>query len=191
MIIELPNYISPDEIKTIREAIQPYTKGVSYTYNREGTTVLVSKTPELKEIDDKLQAIFSHVYINTIAPRFKPALESGDQGYEYHVYKPGDICHYHVDSEIAQSTDRNGFQLRYASVILHLTTNEDGGDLIFPSQNKIVKTEAGKIVVFPPYGMFGHYTTPSNTPREVIVAWFIYKNVTVNLNEESGIYANR
>jgi predicted 2-oxoglutarate/Fe(II)-dependent dioxygenase YbiX len=191
MIIELPNYISAEEVAEIREAVKPYSNDPTYTYNREGTTVLISKIPELKELDIKLQAIFSRLYGNTIAPRYKPALASGDQGYEYHLYRSGDICHYHTDSEIAESTDRSCFQLRYASVILHLSTNEDGGDLIFPAQKQTVKTEAGKIVVFPPYGAFGHYTTPSSKPREVIVAWFVYKNVTVNFNEESGIYANR
>ena len=191
MIIELPNYISEEEVANIREAVKPYSNDPTYTYNREGTTVLISKLPELAELDKKLQGIFSRLYGNTIAPRYKPALASGDQGYEYHVYRPGDICHYHIDSEVAQSTDRTCFQLRYASVILHLTTNEDGGDLIFPAQNKQIKTEAGKVVIFPPYGMYGHYTNPSNTPREVIVSWFVYKNATVNLNESSGIYANR
>jgi predicted 2-oxoglutarate/Fe(II)-dependent dioxygenase YbiX len=191
MIIEMPNFVSAEDVSNIREAIAPYVNQPTYTYNREGTSVLISRTPELKELDLKLQGIFSSVYGNVIAPRYKPALPSGDQGYEYHVYRPGDICHYHIDTEIAQSTDRSCFHLRYASVILHLTTNEDGGDLVFPAQKQSVKTEAGKIVVFPPYGMFGHYTTPSSTPREVIVSWFIYKTATVNLNEGSGIYATR
>jgi hypothetical protein len=191
MIIEMPNYISADDVANIREAVLPYINKPTYTYNREGTSVLISKTPELIDIDKKLQGIFSSLYGNVIAPRYKPALASGDQGYEYHIYRPGDICHYHIDSEVAQATDRSRFQLRYASVILHLTTNEDGGDLIFPAQKQSIKTEAGKIVVFPPYGMYGHYTTPSSTPREVIVSWFIYKNATINLNEDGGIYAAR
>jgi hypothetical protein len=191
MIIEMPNYISADDVASIREAVLPYINKPTYTYNREGTSVLISKTPELIDIDKKLQGIFSSLYGNVIAPRYKPALASGDQGYEYHIYRPGDICHYHIDSEVAQATDRSRFQLRYASVILHLTTNEDGGDLIFPAQKQSIKTEAGKIVVFPPYGMYGHYTTPSSTPREVIVSWFIYKNATINLNEDGGIYAAR
>jgi hypothetical protein len=69
--------------------------------------------------------------------------------------------------------------LRYASVTLHLNTVHEGGELVFPAQNKKVKTEEGKIVIFPPYGMFGHYTTPSEEPREVVVTWFIYANMVV------------
>jgi hypothetical protein len=55
----------------------------------------------------------------------------------------------------------------------------EGGELIFPEQNKSIKTEEGKLVIFPPYGMYGHYTTPSNEPREVIVAWFVYDGINV------------
>jgi len=58
----------------------------------------------------------------------------------------------------------------------------EGGELVFPVQNKKIKTEVGKIVVFPPYGMYQHYTTPSDEPREVIVSWFVYNNLTVCKN---------
>ena len=42
------------------------------------------------------------------------------------------------------------------------------------------KTVKGKVVIFPPYGMYGHYVTPSSTPREVIVSWFVYQGITIN-----------
>jgi hypothetical protein len=69
--------------------------------------------------------------------------------------------------------------LRYASVVLHLNSIEVGGDLVFSNQNKTIKTEAGKVVIFPPYGMFEHYSTSADVPREVIVTWFVYNNVRV------------
>jgi hypothetical protein len=69
--------------------------------------------------------------------------------------------------------------LRYASVILHLNTVREGGELVFPEQNVKIQTEEGKLVVFPPYGMYGHYTTPSNETREVIVSWFVYNGINV------------
>jgi hypothetical protein len=191
MIIEMPEYVSKEDVEFIRENIRPFIKNRTYTYNREGSTIQVTKTPELKHVDDKLHAIFTSVYGNTIAPRFKPALASGDSGYEYHLYYPGDICHYHVDTEIAQNSDRSGFDLRYATVILNLNTIETGGELVFPAQNKIIKAEAGKITVFPPYGMFGHYTTPAEIDREIVLVWFVYKSVSVTINQESGIYASR
>ena len=110
-------------------------------------------------------------------PRFAPMYKSCDTGYDYHVYNPNDICNIHSDGEILKN------KLRYASVVLHLNTVEDGGELIFPNHNKKIKTEEGKVVIFPPSSSFLHYTTPSNTPREVIVSWFCYANVKVDVQE--------
>jgi hypothetical protein len=98
-----------------------------------------------------------------------------------HIYNPNDICRYHVDGELHDITKQQTL-LRYASVVIHLNTVTEGGELVFPNQNKSIKTEEGKLVVFPPYGMYGHYTTPSNQVREVIVSWFVYDGLTVNKN---------
>jgi hypothetical protein len=175
MIIELPNYLSIDEVKKIKESVKPYIQtNRPTTYNRDGNTVCISKIDALKDLDNKLHNIFLNIQTNVVASRYKPSYKSGDSGYEYHIYNPGEICHYHGDGEF----DSDGF-IRYASVIIHLSTIKEGGELIFPSQNKIIKTEAGKVVIFPPYTMFGHYTTPSNEPREVLVSWFIYTNKRV------------
>lgn len=170
MIIELPNYVSLDVIEEIRASVKPHINtNTLNTYNRDGNTVLISKIDTLKNLDTKIHDIFLNLQKDIIQNRYKPFRPSGDSGYEYHIYNPGDICHYHTDGEI----DDAGF-IRYASVTVHLNTVKEGGELIFPEQNKTIKTEAGKIVVFPPYGMYGHYTTPSSEPREVLVSWFIY-----------------
>ena len=104
--------------------------------------------------------------------RFKPQFDSADSGYEYHRYNAGEQCLHHADGEVI-----NGL-LRYASVIIHLSTND--GETIFPQQNKKIKTEEGKVVVFPPYGGFGHYVSPSTTARDVLVSWFVYAGVSIN-----------
>jgi hypothetical protein len=179
MIIELPNYLSLDMVEEIRVSVKPYINTNTPTaYNRDGNTVCLSKINTLKNLDTKLHNIFLNLQNNVIKQRYRPIGPSGDSGYEYHIYNPGDICRYHTDGEI----DSNGF-IRYASVVVHLNTVKEGGELIFPEQNKTVKTEAGKIVVFPPYGMFGHYTTPSSEPREILVSWFIYTDKIVINNE--------
>jgi hypothetical protein len=85
------------------------------------------------------------------------------------------VCHTHSDGEAVSGL------LRYASVVMHLNTIEEGGELVFPNQNKSVKTEEGKVVIFPPYGMFEHYSTPADVAREVIVTWFVYNNVRVEV----------
>jgi predicted 2-oxoglutarate/Fe(II)-dependent dioxygenase YbiX len=181
LILEFPNYLDSETTKQIREAIKPFVSSKKETvYNRDGNTVNITGVPELKDLDNKLYEIFTKVQKTIIQNRYKPLLSSADSGYEYHLYNPNDICHYHSDGEIGGFKDTNNKTLlRYASVILHLNTVYDGGELIFPEQNKSIKTEEGKLVIFPPYGMYGHYTTPSNEPREVIVTWFVYDGINV------------
>jgi hypothetical protein len=182
MILEFPNYISTEVVKRIRDSVKPFIDPSRPTkYNRDGYTVNISRTLELKELDNELHNIFSKIQHDIVQHRYSPIYNSGDEGYEYHIYNPNDICRYHVDSEF-QDTNVQQTTLRYASVVIHLNTVTEGGELVFPNQNKSIKTEEGKLVVFPPYGMFGHYTTPSNQVREVIVSWFIYQGLTVNKN---------
>lgn len=181
MIIEIPNAVGDAELKDIKEAVKPYIdSALPSTYNRDGKTVGISRIPELEHIDNYLHQLFARVQAEVIVHRYKPPFSSADSGYEYHLYRPGEICHYHADGEFSKSfvdPQPKDMFLRYASVTLHLNTVKEGGELVFPAQNKKVKTEAGKIVVFPPYGMFGHYTTPSEEPREVIVTWFVYEGI--------------
>ena len=179
MIIEIPNYLNTEIIKNIKEAVKPYIfKENSTTYNRDGNTVNITEIAELKELDNKLHTLFTDIQQNVIAQRFKPQFSSADTGYEYHIYHAGDICHYHGDGEVVSVKNKHSL-LRYASVVLHLNTVHQGGELVFPSIDKRIKTEEGKLVVFPPYGMFGHYTTPSNEDREILVSWFVYNNLSV------------
>jgi len=179
MILELNNYINSETIDSIKNEIDLYKKGKILSkysgYNRDGVTVPITKTPELKQLDEKLSVIFSEVSQNIVKLRYNPMYSIGDSGYEYHCYEPGEVCNLHTDGEITKSSSL----LRVASVIIHLNTIEKGGELIFPSQNKSIKTEKGKIVIFPPYGMYQHYTTPCDTKREVIVTWFVYNEIKV------------
>lgn len=176
MIIEIPNAVGVAEITQITDAVRPFSSLSSTTaFYRDGKTVHISKTPELKEVDSYLHSLFSKIQKNVVQHRYEPKFVSGDSGYEYHFYGAGETCKYHGDGEF--STGDQETYIRYASVVLHLNTVKEGGELVFPNQNKKIKTEAGKIVIFPPYWMFGHYTTPSEEPREVVVTWFIYDGI--------------
>ena len=179
MILEFPNYLDAETVKEIRDAVKPFiSHKKETTYNRDGNTVNITEILELKDLDNKLHGIFTKIQKDIVQQRFRPQGLSADSGYEYHLYHSNDICHHHVDGELS-NTKNDKTLLRYASVILHLNTVHEGGELIFPEQNKSVKTEEGKLVIFPPYGMYGHYTTPSNEPREVIVTWFVYDGINV------------
>lgn len=179
MILEFPNYLDLETTKEIKESVKPFISNKKETeYNRDGNTVRITNNPKLKNLDDKLHEIFIKIQTDIIQNRYKPTFSSADSGYEYHLYNPKEICHFHSDGEF-ENPKKNKTLLRYASVVLHLNTVHEGGELVFPSQNKSIKTEEGKLVIFPPYGMFGHYTTPSNETREVLVTWFVYNNVNV------------
>ena len=183
MILEFPNYVSDKDIDTILSAVHPHVEnGQTHVYNRDGKTVNITKTEELKEVDILLQDIFADLSKSLVTQRYRPIRSSADQDYEYHRYDKEQICHYHTDGEFSGDVNQ-GCLLRYASVILHLNTVKEGGELIFPAQNKAIKTEKGKIVVFPPYATYGHYTTPSPEVREVIVTWFVYSDVIVGINK--------
>jgi endo-1,4-beta-mannosidase len=178
MILQYKKYVSDEIVEEIQQKVLFFiNQSQETTYNRDGLTVCISKlapsNQSLLELDQKLSSMFNDLSLNIVNKRFKPQFSSGDSGYDYHLYRPGDICHHHADGEI------DGSMLRYATVILFLTDNDDG-ELVFPTQNIEIKPEKGKIVVFPPYGFFGHYSKPSVKNREIVMTWFVYDGVSVN-----------
>jgi endo-1,4-beta-mannosidase len=177
MILEYKNYVLDEFVDEVQSKVKPFLELVNRktTYNRDGLTVNITKTLELKELDKKLSVVFSKLSSEIVSKSFKPQFSSGDSGYEYHLYRPGDICRHHVDGEVDKS------MLRYATVILFLTDNDDG-ELVFPSQNIEIKPEKGKVVVFPPYGCFDHYAKSSVKNREILMTWFVYDDVEVKVN---------
>ena len=126
MIIELPGFVDTSLTSKIREAVKGHKpKFGHHAFNRDGKTVAITHVPELKEIDDKLSEIFQRVQQTIVRQRYKPIYPSADTGYEYHLYRPGDVCHHHADSEFSAPAD-DGSMLRYASVVLHLNTVNNG-----------------------------------------------------------------
>lgn len=184
MIIEIPNFLSKESIEKIKNAVKPFVDlQRPFCFNRDGKTVNISKTKGLEEIDLLLHKHFINLNEQVIKHRYNThGINTESSDYEYHIYNPGEIVHFHTDKEITflyGDTVKNSSKIRYASVTVHLSTNENGGELVFTAQNKHIKTEEGKAVVFPPYGMFGHYSTPSDKPREVIICWFVYSDYEV------------
>jgi hypothetical protein len=177
MIIELQNFVDKDIVEEIKDSVKLFLPKVkNHAYNRDGLSVNITQNEQLKNLDCKINEILSNLQSQILTQRYKPIYESGSSDFEYHLYEAGDVCQLHADSEFSQVNSKSSL-IRYASVILHLNTVKNGGELIFPNQNKSIKTESGKIVIFPPYGMYQHYTTPSIENREVIVTWFVYKNI--------------
>lgn len=188
MIYELPNFITEAQLEKIYAHLAPQltNENQEYTYKqgsyRDGQSIFISQNESLKDLDSFLLAeVFnSELLSGFINRRYAPNWPTGDSGYEFHRYAPGDLCHIHSDGEVPFHDTKSGeVLLRFASVVLHLNTPSSGGDLIFPGLNKTVKTEARKLVIFPPYGFAQHYTTESSDNRDVVVTWFVYKNLLV------------
>lgn len=185
MILEYPNFINDEQLSFIKDKLNTHTDNKSVVKKcsyRDGKTIFISQINELKDLDTFLhkEVFGSEQLLEYINRRYKPAFSSIDTGYEFHRYQPGDICNIHGDGEIIKF-DNNTSIVRFASLILHLNTPSNGGDLIFPGLNKTVKTEAKKIVIFPPYNFAQHYTTPSTENRDVIVTWFAYDKIKLIL----------
>ena len=179
MILEFDNFVDNAFIEEINSSVAPYIQSektkTRYAHNRDGRTVNISQIDDLRTIDNKICSFFSEFQRNVLKHRYNPQFLSADTGYEYHVYKPGDFCYIHQDGEVADQL------LRYATAILFLTDNEDG-ELIFPSQNIEIKPKKGKLVVFPPTGIFTHYSKPSKKERIILMTWFVYQGITVQKN---------
>lgn len=176
MILEFPNYADNTFVDKIQQNVKPFLSYVKKetAYNRDGLTLKITDEKELEDLDKEVSVFFSTLSNEVVKQRYKPSFNSGDTGYEYHLYRPGEMCHYHADSEICTKSSL----IRYATVILFLTDNDDGG-LVFPAQNVEVKPEKGKVVVFPPSGVFGHYSKPSVKDREILMTWFVYSDIKV------------
>jgi hypothetical protein len=73
MILEFPNHVSDKDIDTILSAVHPHVEnGQTHVYNRDGKTVNITKTEELKEVDKLLQDIFADVHKSLVSQRYRP-----------------------------------------------------------------------------------------------------------------------
>lgn len=183
MIYELNDYVSKDDLVYINKTINKHIKENENSFARKdnsyrhGKTILITGESELQELDKKIKDIISSL-MGFVERNYRPEYGVGDSGYEFHRYFPGDVCKTHQDNTMP-FIKRNGKSLiRFLSVVIHLNTPQEGGDIVFPDQGKVVKTEAGKVVLFPPYGFVPHYVTKSLENRDVIVTWLVYNGVT-------------
>lgn len=192
LVLEYPNFISSEKIDWIRKVMQKHMNLCSTnSYNREGNSIHITmqskNNNEMKEVDDYLFSVFGELS-KKISDIYKPRYDVSDSGYEYHVYPPGKICKEHADGEVCLGGSIYNPEvffdvslLRYATAVIYLTDNKDGGELVFPDAGVKVSPESGKAVVFPPYGFYRHYSTQAKENREIIMTWFVYSNINVRI----------
>jgi hypothetical protein len=183
MIFNVKDAVPKDLLEKIRygvtDELLSSNANVLGAYNRTGKTLNISNTPELKQLDIQICEFITKLSEEFIHYRFNPQFTSGDSGYEFHRYEPGDMCLVHADQEFAFKQNNTSL-LRYATVVLHLNTVTVGGETVFPHQNKSFPTIEGQVLVFPPYGGYQHYVTPSTERRDILMTWMVYNGITVN-----------
>jgi hypothetical protein len=78
----------------------------------------------------------------------------------------------HVDgvSDGMGKTDK-----RTLSIIVSLNDDYEGGEIVFPVQNREIKLKKGQVILFPPYWTHPHYTNDlkNNTYRYTLNSWFL------------------
>lgn len=183
MITLLKNVIPAELTQKIRARCAMYLDVNSYsfnhTYNRAGKTVTVGKTPELQDLDEELAAFIRILINRSIVNLYRPSFGVADTGYEFHRYEAGDFCLVHADEDVSFEETATTSLLRFATIILHLNTVSEGGETIFPNQNKKYKTIEGQILIFPPTGLYPHYTTPANETRDILMTWLVHRDIRV------------
>ena len=182
MIYAIQNAIPPELLQQIKsnitdELIASKTKPFGRHY-RVGSTVNISKNENLVSLDADICKFVKKLSEEFVEVRYKPPFSGGDSGYEFHRYMPGEMCLTHGDGECIFNEDNTSL-LRYATVIMHLNTVKNGGETVFPNQNKSFSTVEGQVLIFPPYAGYQHYVTPSEEVRDIVMTWLVYSNITV------------
>ena len=174
MFLEINNFLDNNFCNEIIQNCTSFLKKDDVdSGNREGSTVNITKTPELKNLDKILNNKFKEITLKKLIHTFnidnKTPLK--DSNFEFHRYKKGDQLYTHGDGIHFPSEEI--FNPRILSLVVNLTDNENA-DLIFPRYNKKIKTEKGKLTVFLPNSCYEHYmNNNSNKDRDVLVTWLI------------------
>jgi hypothetical protein len=66
MIIELPKFVSKEEVAFISNGVKPYLPETSHTYNRDGKSVFITKTPELSDVDSVISKIIMRLQVDVV-----------------------------------------------------------------------------------------------------------------------------
>lgn len=79
----------------------------------------------------------------------------------------------HIDGPKSDVRIKEHNVLRELAFILCLNDDYEGGEIIFPSQNREIKLKKGQLLLFPPYWTHPHYTNaPKNdTFRYTVTTW--------------------
>jgi predicted 2-oxoglutarate/Fe(II)-dependent dioxygenase YbiX len=79
----------------------------------------------------------------------------------------------HIDNIYGNVESKRYTPPRKLSCIIAVNDDYDGGELIFPCQDRTIKLKKGQMVLFPPYFTHPHYSEnlKNNTYRYTITTW--------------------
>lgn len=181
-ILELENFISNEDCDYILSEIEPNLKKYKIkendlNYNRMGITYRIH--PTLHQVDTFIYDILRRVMEVLVQNKyyysvFETKNEIQDSGYDFHRYHHNEGCDLHYDGTILLP------HVTFAAISIGLNTPKTGGEIVFPNQNKKIKTEKGKVVVWPTHPFYKHEVLPpKDCHRDVLITWLIYSNYFV------------
>lgn len=120
-------------------------------------------------IDKELYKVISDI-IHKIRETCSDVTISSDSGYGFR--KIHGATRMHVDGVLSGVKGSN--ERRSMSVIIALNGDYEGGELVFPNQDIVVKLKKGQAIAFPPYWTHPHYTNEllNGTFRYTVNTWF-------------------
>ena len=89
-----------------------------------------------------------------------------EEGLGITVLKKGHMMPLHVDKgygdidTIGNPKTPSGFPSREVSSVFYWNDNYEGGEIVFPNQNKIIKPSPGMLILFPSSSDFPHKVLP-------------------------------
>lgn len=164
--------IIPNDLCDSIRIIIDKTDGPKTEY-RPGENVLCKQVKIKNEqldnlIDKELYKVISDI-IHKIRETSSDITISDDCGYNFR--KIHGATRLHTDGVLSGVKGLN--KPRSMSVIIALNDDYEGGELVFPNQDVVVKLKKGQAVAFPPYWTHPHYTNePLNgTFRYTVNTW--------------------
>ena len=105
---------------------------------------------------------------------------SSPDGYEYNcsnviVYPDGITLPMHLDNPSCRTPDNFKFT-RTIGMICFLNDDFEGGELIFPNQDKVIKPEKGSLVIFPINHLYPHMVNTTVEGKRYALRINLFKN---------------
>lgn len=152
-----------DKYATVEEKVFNELTNVK-SYVSEDPHLIVSRTMSneiIKPLMSKIKTILEYKYYILVEGYQKIELRK--------IY--GDTK-FHIDDVHQKKNDFSS--VRQIACIICLNDDYDGGELVFPCQNRRIKLKKGQILLFPPYWTHPHYSEKleNGTFRYTLNTWF-------------------